>query len=191
MATRVGVLALQGATEPHLRTLASMGVPAVAVRTAEALDDLDGLVIPGGESTTLSMLLQRTGLDTEVRRRFASGMGLFGTCAGMILCAAAVRDGRADQLALGAIDLTVRRNAFGRQVDSFEADLTVAGLAAPFHAVFIRAPVVEGRGGAVEILARVDDEPVLCRQERVLVSSFHPELTDDDRIHRLFLDLVA
>lgn len=209
MATRVGVLALQGATEPHLRTLASMGVPAVAVRTAEALDDLDGLVIPGGESTTLSMLLQRTGLDTEVRRRFASGMGLFGTCAGMILCAAAVRDGRADQLALGAIDLTVRRNAFGRQVDSFEADLDVAGISdgpggAPVRAVFIRAPWIEEAGPDVEVLARIPDRAtdgtalgeaagkiVAARSGCLLATSFHPEVTGDWRVHSSFVRLVT
>ncbi|HET8929907.1 MAG TPA: pyridoxal 5'-phosphate synthase glutaminase subunit PdxT [Acidimicrobiales bacterium] len=191
MGTHVGVLALQGAVALHLAAFDALGVPAVTVRDADQLDGVDALVIPGGESTTMSMLLEHNGMVAPLRRRITDGMGVFGTCAGMILCARRVLDGRDDQVALGAIDLTVRRNAFGRQVDSFEADLDIIGLSDSFHAVFIRAPVAESVGEGVEQLATVNDEPVLCRQGRVLVSSFHPELTDDLRIHRFFLDLVA
>jgi len=191
MGSHIGVLALQGAVAPHLEAFDALGVPASAIRTCEQLDGVDALVVPGGESTTMSMLLERNDMVSALRRRIADGMGVFGTCAGMILCARTITDGRADQLALGAIDMVVRRNAFGRQIDSFEADLDVDGLGEPFHAVFIRAPVAESVGAGVEVLARSGDEPVLCRQGNVLVSSFHPELTDDHRIHRLFLDLVA
>lgn len=191
MDTTVGVLALQGAVEPHLRALGSIGVSSRKVRDAPTLAAADALVIPGGESTTVSMLLERTGLLGPLRERISAGLPLFGTCAGMILCATRILDGREDQVSLGAIDMAVRRNAFGRQVDSFETDLDVAGLATPFPAVFIRAPVAESVGDDVEVLARVDDRPVLCRQGRVLVASFHPELSDDPRIHQLFLDLIA
>jgi 5'-phosphate synthase pdxT subunit len=191
MGTHVGVLALQGAVAPHLAAFDALGLPATTVRTAQQLDAADALVIPGGESTTMSMLLARNDLVDPLRRRISEGMGIFGTCAGMILCASEITDGREDQIALGVIDLAVRRNAFGRQVDSFETDLDVSGLTASFHAVFIRAPVAESVGDGVEVLASVHDEAVLCRQGNVLVSSFHPELTDDHRIHRLFLDLVA
>ena len=191
MGTHIGVLALQGAVRAHLAAFDALGVAAGTVRNADELEAVDALVVPGGESTTMSMLLRRNDLVAPLQRRIAGGMGILGTCAGMILCASDVADGRDDQIALGAIDLTVRRNAFGRQVDSFEADLDVTGLADPFHAVFIRAPVAESVGEEVEVLATVNDEAVLCRQANVLVSSFHPELTDDDRIHRLFLDLVS
>lgn len=191
MGVRVGVLALQGAVEPHLNALDDLGVPARRVRNVDDLDAVDALIVPGGESTTMSMLLDRTGLTGPLQDRIASGMALFGTCAGMILCAREILDGRTDQHALGAIDISVRRNAFGRQVDSFECDLDVEGLEAPFPAVFIRAPVAESLGPDVEVLARVDDHPVLCREGRVLVASFHPELSTDRRVHHLFLDLVA
>ena len=191
MAPTIGVLALQGAVEPHRRALSDLGAHAVPVRTPAQLDDVEALVIPGGESTTMSMLLDRTELREPLGKRLADGMPTFGTCAGMILLATDVLDGRPDQRSFGTIDMTVRRNAFGRQVDSFEADLEVAGLYVPFHAVFIRAPVVEAAAPTVEVLATVDDRPVLCRDRSTLVSSFHPELTVDGRIHRLFLDLVA
>jgi 5'-phosphate synthase pdxT subunit len=191
MAPTIGVLALQGAVEPHRRALSDLGAHAVPVRTPGQLDDVEALVIPGGESTTMSMLLDRTELRDPLAKRLAEGMPAFGTCAGMILLATDVLDGRPDQRSFGTIDLTVRRNAFGRQVDSFEADLDVASLDVPFHAVFIRAPVVEAAAPSVEVLATVDGRPVLCRDRSTLVSSFHPELTLDGRIHRLFLDLVA
>lgn len=191
MGTRIGVLALQGAVRAHLDALRALGVSAETVSTAGQLDAVDALVVPGGESTTMSMLLERTGLTGPLGARIAGGMGVFGTCAGMILCAGRIVDGRPDQVALGAVNLTVRRNAFGRQVDSFETDLDVTGLTTPFHAVFIRAPVAETVGAEVEVLARVRDDPVLCRQGPHLVASFHPELTDDRRIHGLFIDLVT
>jgi 5'-phosphate synthase pdxT subunit len=189
---KVGVLALQGAVARHQRALADGGATPLAVRTPAALDEVDALVVPGGESTTISMLLESSGLFEPVAERLAAGMPVFGTCAGMILLAAGILDGRSDQRSWAAIDVDVRRNAFGRQVDSFEADLDVAGISGdPFHAVFIRAPVVERAGDGVDVLASVGDRPVLVRQGHVLVSSFHPELTADGRLHRYFLEEVA
>ncbi len=189
----VGVLALQGAFALHVRALERLGSVAVEVRTPPELAGVDGLVLPGGESTTMSKLLDANGLFEPVAERLAEGMPALGTCAGMILLAREVLDGRADQRSFGAVDITVRRNAFGRQVDSFEADLEVAGLPeAPVHAVFIRAPVVEDVGPGVEVLAQVDGgRPVACRQGRVLVTSFHPELSPDLRVHELFLRELA
>ena len=184
----VGVLALQGAFAAHAAILESLGAATIEVRTVEQLAAVDALVIPGGESTTMSMLLERSGMLEPLRERLASGLPVFGTCAGLILLAAEIRDGRADQHALGLIDLTVARNGYGRQIDSFEADLDVVGLDSPFHAVFIRAPRVERAGPEVEVLAEVDGDPVLCRQGTVLVAGFHPELSGDDRIHRRWLD---
>jgi 5'-phosphate synthase pdxT subunit len=189
---KVGVLALQGAVRPHLAALAVLGATPVEVRTPEDLAGVDALVLPGGESTTMSRLLGTSGLRDPLAGRLAAGLPVLGTCAGMILLATEVLDGRADQRSLGAVDITVRRNAFGRQVDSFEADLDVDWGDAPvgpgpFHAVFIRAPVVEASGPGVEVLATVDDRPVLARQGPVIVASFHPELTDDLRLHHLFL----
>ena len=188
---KVGLLALQGAVAPHARALADLGVPGVEVRTPAQLDDVDALIVPGGESTTMSKLLDTSGLRGPLEERLRAGMAAFGTCAGMIVLARSVLDGRADQRSCDAIDITVRRNAFGRQVDSFEADLAVAGLADPFHGVFIRAPFVEQVGPEVEVLAAVDGHPVLCREGRVLVSAFHPELTPDRRLHEQFLALVG
>ena len=171
--------------------LARLGAEPVPVRTEAHLADVEALVIPGGESTTMSMLLASSGLFEPIARRLAEGMPAFGTCAGMILLATDVLDGRDDQRWFGVIDAEVRRNAYGRQVDSFEADLAVSGMDdQPFRAVFIRAPVVERVGPGVDVLARVDDRPVLCRQGSVLVSSFHPELSDDPRLHAFFLEEV-
>ena len=189
---KVGVLALQGASARHATMLSRLGVEPVACRLPPDLDDVDALVLPGGESTTMSMLLESSGLFESVADRLADGMPAFGTCAGMILLGHEILDGRDDQRCFDAIDITVRRNAFGRQVDSFESDLAVDGLDDdPVHAVFIRAPVVEAVGGAVEVLATVDGRPVLCRQGKVLVAAFHPELGDDPRLHELFLDEVV
>ena len=190
---RVGVLALQGAFALHARALQRLTVDPVEVRTAAELETVDALVIPGGESTTMSKLLVAMDLFDPLAERLAAGLPALGTCAGMILLAREVLDGRADQRSFGAIDLTVRRNAFGRQIDSFEADLDVVGLPeAPVHAVFIRAPVVEAVGPDVEVLASVDGgRPVACRQGKVLVTSFHPELSPDLRIHELFLRELA
>jgi 5'-phosphate synthase pdxT subunit len=187
---KVGLLALQGAIGPHADALRELGAAPVEVRTAEQLADVDGLIIPGGESTTMSKLLDTSGLAEPLRDRLGAGMPTFGTCAGMIVLARTVLDGRPDQNSYDAIDVTVRRNAFGRQVDSFEADLEVDGLDSPFHAVFIRAPFVEEVGGDVEVLASVGGHPVLCRQGAVMVSAFHPELTPDRRLHQQFLQLL-
>jgi 5'-phosphate synthase pdxT subunit len=169
---------------------ASLGVAAVEVRTAAQLDDVDALVLPGGESTTMSLLLDANELRAPIARRLAAGMPALGTCAGMILLATRVLDGRDDQHCFGAIDIDVRRNAFGRQVDSFEADLDVSGLDGSMHAVFIRAPQVERAGAGVEVLASVDDRPVLVREGAVLASAFHPELSGDARLHELFVSTV-
>ena len=185
---RIGVLSLQGATAAHVAALTRLGAEATPVKVPADLDGVDGVVLPGGESTTISFLLDSSGLRAPLADRLARGMPAFGTCAGMILLAADVLDGRADQRSFGVIDLAVRRNAFGRQVDSFEADLAVTGLDEPFHAVFIRAPAVESAGPAVEVLAEVDGRPVLCRQGAIMVSAFHPELTDDLRLHEMFLE---
>jgi len=185
---RVGVLALQGAFRIHQERLESLGASAPPVRTPADLDGLDAIVLPGGESTTMSYLLQTSGLFDELSHRLHGGLPVFGTCAGMILCASEVRDARPDQRGFGLLDLTVRRNGYGRQLDSFEADLAVEGLDEPFHAVFIRAPLVERVGDAVQVLARHDGVPVLVGDERCTVAAFHPELTDDARLHRWFLD---
>jgi 5'-phosphate synthase pdxT subunit len=187
---RVGVLALQGAFEAHARAFESLGAEVVEVRTPRDLGLVDALAMPGGESTTMSKLLVTSGLFDAVAERLAEDFPVFGTCAGMILLAGTVLDGRADQRNFGAIDLVVRRNGYGRQLDSFEADLAVTGLTDPYHAVFIRAPVVEAAGAAVDVLATHDGRVVLARQGRVTVASFHPELTDDHRLHELFLQEV-
>lgn len=184
---RIGVLALQGNVREHRAVLESLGVSAVEVRKPEQLSGLDGLVIPGGESTAIGRLIRLYGLDEAIER---FDRPILGTCAGMILLSREAVDGVADQLQLGLIDLTVRRNGYGRQIMSFEADLDLAGDARPLHGVFIRAPRVEEVGDGVEIQAELDGAPVLLRQGRVLVASFHPELTDDTRIHERFLELV-
>jgi 5'-phosphate synthase pdxT subunit len=185
---KVGILALQGAVREHAAALAESGAAPVEVRTPDELASVDALVMPGGESTTISLLLESSGLFEPLAERLAAGMPVFGTCAGMILLATEVLDGRPDQRNFGAIDLSVRRNAFGRQIDSFEVDLAVDGLDGDrFPAVFIRAPVVERAGEGVDVLATVDGRPVLCRQGPVLVSAFHPELSGDLRLHDLFL----
>ena len=183
----VGVLALQGASERHVERFRQLGVETLEVRTPAELDRVDALVIPGGESTTISKLLESNHLFEPLAARLAAGLPALGTCAGMILLATDVADGRPDQRCFGAIDLAVRRNGFGRQVDSFETDLDVVGFDHPLHAVFIRAPVVEEVGPGVEVLASVDGRPVCARQGPVLVTSFHPELSDDPGIHQLFL----
>jgi 5'-phosphate synthase pdxT subunit len=188
----VGVLALQGDVREHLAALTSAGADAVPVETAEALAAVDGIVIPGGESTTIGKLLDIFGLLEPLRSRIADGLPAYGSCAGMILLAGEVLGGTADQQTLGGLDVAVRRNAFGRQVDSFETDLDVAGLdGGPLHAVFIRAPWVERAGGSVEVLATVDGHPVAVRQGPLLATSFHPELTPDTRVHALFAAMVS
>jgi 5'-phosphate synthase pdxT subunit len=188
----VGVLALQGDVREHVAALADLGERARPVRTPDDLDGLAGLIIPGGESTTLSLLLESSGLFEPVAGLLDSGLPVFGTCAGMILLATDVLDGRADQRRFGLIDLTVRRNGFGRQVASFECDLDVPVLGdMPVHAVFIRAPVVEMVSPGVEVLATLPSaQPVVCRQGSALVASFHPELTGDRRLHQLFVEMT-
>jgi len=187
----VGVLALQGAVALHVETLQSLGAHTLEVRTPAELAEVDALVLPGGESTTMSRLLVLNQLADPLAERLHRGLPVLGTCAGMILLAANVLDGRPDQRTFGAIDIDVRRNAFGRQVDSFEADLDVVGIRGePVHAVFIRAPFVERVGAGVEVLAAVDGHPVCCRQGRVVVTAFHPELANDPRIHESFLSMV-
>jgi 5'-phosphate synthase pdxT subunit len=191
----VGVFALQGDVREHLRMLESLGATAIGVRRVAELDACDGFVIPGGESTTMFKLARTFDLFEPIRQRIKDGMPTFGTCAGMIMLADRVEDGTPDQETLGGLDITVRRNAFGRQVDSFEGDLDFVGLDDPVHAVFIRAPWVEDAGPEVEALARVDEGPaagriVAVRQGALMATSFHPEVAGDDRIHRLFLDLI-
>lgn len=185
----VGVLALQGAFASHQRRLAELGVDSTQVRTPEHLAAVDALVMPGGESTTMSKLLVSSGLFEPLKRRITGGMPVFGTCAGMILLATEVLDRRPDQRSFGAIDITVLRNGYGRQVDSFEADVDVPSLGdgVPFHGVFIRAPKVVRVGDDVDVLAEHDGVPVLLCRGPVSVASFHPELADDQRLHARFL----
>jgi 5'-phosphate synthase pdxT subunit len=183
-----GVLALQGAFAAHERALAEVGVATRQVRTPADLQQVDALVMPGGESTTMSRLLRTSGLFDDLKARLSDGMPVFGTCAGMILLAGDIVDGRADQESFGVIDISVRRNGYGRQIDSFETDLAVEGCVAPFHAVFIRAPKVEVAGPEVHVLASHEGVPVLARQGNVMVASFHPELTHDSRLHQMFVD---
>ena len=186
--TTVGVLALQGDVREHLHTLESLGVVAAPVKAPDELGAIDALVIPGGESTTIGKMAVRFGLIEPLRRSIEDGLPTYGTCAGLILLAGAVTDG--DQPLLGVLDVVVRRNAFGRQNESFESALEVHGLEEPFHAVFIRAPWVEKVGAEVEVLADIDEHPVMVRQGKILATSFHPELTGDARIHRLLIDLI-
>ena len=198
----VGVLALQGDVREHERVLAGCGVATLRVRTVEQLSAVDALVLPGGESTTMSKLAVDFGLIEPLRKARASGMPMYGSCAGMIMLADRIEGGRPDQQTIGGIDMTVRRNAFGRQIDSFEADLAMPALADPsqstpavLRAVFIRAPWVESVGEGVEVLGHVESGPaagriVAVRQGSLLATSFHPELTGDARIHEYFVDLV-
>jgi len=192
----IGVLALQGDVREHLRSLTACGAQARPVRRPAELAAVDALVIPGGESTTMSKLADIFEMREPITERIAAGMPVYGSCAGMIMLATEVLDGRPDQRGFDGIDMTVRRNAFGRQVDSFEAPVRLAGVPGePFHAVFIRAPWVERVGDGVEVLGRVGagpaaDRVVAVRQGNLLATSFHPELTGDLRLHRYFVDLV-
>ncbi|HVL39996.1 MAG TPA: pyridoxal 5'-phosphate synthase glutaminase subunit PdxT [Fimbriimonadaceae bacterium] len=187
MAERVGVLAIQGDFEKHLELLHRMATPAIEVRTPEDLQQVSRLIIPGGESTTVGLLLERYGLGEAIRSRAAEGMPVWGTCMGMILMAREVEGRR--QYTLDLLDVTVRRNAFGAQVHSFEDQVAIEGLEEPVTGVFIRAPVVTRRGPEVELLATYGSDIVGVRQGRLVGTSFHPELTDDDRMHRWFLTL--
>lgn len=198
--TAIGVLALQGDVREHVAALEAVGARGVPVRRPAELTDLEGIVIPGGESTTIDKLLRAFDLFEPLRAALRDGLPAFGSCAGMILLAERVIDGTADQQTLGGLDITVRRNAFGRQVESFETDLVVQGVQdsheCPVHAVFIRAPWVEEVGPRTEILARVDaghaaGRIVAVRERDVLATSFHPEITGDLRLHRLFVQIVT
>ncbi len=197
---KVGVLALQGGFAKHADAVRACGAEAVEVRLPRDLVGVDALVLPGGESGTMSMLLERSGLFDPIAEALAGGLPALGTCAGMILLATEVLDGRPDQRSFGVVDLAVRRNGYGRQVDSFDVELDVSGpgwdLGSPFPASFIRAPVVERVGEGVTVLATVDDRPVLCTTGPITVASFHPELPGEDgthdlRIHRRFLEEVS
>ncbi len=184
---KIGILAIQGAVQLHVDVLDRCGIAAVEVRTATHLADVDGLIMPGGESTTMSMLLERTGLFDPLAQRIDAGLPVFGTCAGMILLADGVVGGRDDQRSLGAIDIDVERNGYGRQRESFEAPIELGDGSTPFPGVFIRAPRVLRAGPSVEVLAELDATPVLARSGSVMVSSFHPELSGDLRLHQRFL----
>ena len=199
MNPQIGVLALQGDVREHVHALTASGARAVPVRRRSELDAVDALVLPGGESTTIDKLLRAFELDGPVRERLAAGMPAYGSCAGMILLADRIEGGIDGQRTLGGLDVTVRRNAFGRQVDSFETDLVIDGIPdseqSPVHAVFIRAPWVQDVGPAATALARVETGPaagriVAVRQGSLLATSFHPEVTGDTRVHRLFVEMV-
>jgi len=187
---RVGVLALQGDVPEHLRAVEQAGAEAVPVRRRAALDEVDALIIPGGESTTIGKLLERYDLMEPIRERARAGMPILGTCTGLILLAREIEG--SDQPRLGLLDVTVRRNAYGRQLDSFETDLNVPALGSePVRAVFIRAPIVTRTGREVEVLAEVDGHPILVRQGGLIGAAFHPEMAGEDRVHRLLLQHVA
>jgi 5'-phosphate synthase pdxT subunit len=189
---KVGVLALQGAFREHREVLVALGVSPVEVRGPQDLGAIDALVLPGGESTTMSKLLVTSGLTDPLRDEIAGGLPVLGTCAGLILLAGVVLDGRDDLVSLGGLDVTVRRNAYGRQVQSFEAPLDIAGLdGSPFPGVFIRAPAIDAVGAEVEVLAEHHGHPVLCRSARVWGAAFHPELSGDLRFHQRFLQEVS
>ncbi len=192
---QIGVLAVQGDVREHLRVLGRLGAQVRTIRRRTELDGIRGLVIPGGESTTMDKLVRAVDLVEPLRELIADGLPVYGSCAGMIMLADRIADRRADQQTLGGLHMTVRRNAFGRQVDSFEEDIAFAGLDGPVHAVFIRAPWVEDTGRGVEVLARVEDGPaagriVAVRQGALLATSFHPEVTGDTRVHEMFVEIV-
>ena len=183
----VGVLALQGAFDAHCERLTELGVRASPIRTPHDLAGIDGLILPGGESTTMSHLLTTSGLFDVLKELIADGLPVFGTCAGLILLSTEVLDGRPDQRSFDRLDITSRRNGYGRQLNSFEADLDVTGLDGPFHAVFIRAPLVERLGADIDVLAEHEGVAVLMRERSCTVAAFHPELTADTRLHEMFI----
>ena len=186
----VGVLALQGAFHAHARALKRLNVEVRDVRLPHDLDGLDGIVLPGGESTTMSQLLLSSGVFNVLTQRIVGGLPTMGTCAGLILLAKRVLDARPDQVSCSVLDVTVRRNGYGRQIDSFEAEIAVKGLETPFTAVFIRAPIIEEVGSDVEILAVHNGAPIAVASRNVLAATFHPELTSDVRFHELFLNMI-
>ena len=188
---KVGVLALQGAFKLHVQALERLGVEALEVRSLENFEASEALIIPGGESTTMSFLLESSGIFEALHERSINGMPILGTCAGMILLSSKITDGRNYQKPLKLIDIEVRRNGSGRQIYSFESDLMIEGFKDFFKGVFIRAPLVESVGEKVDVLAELNGQPIMCRQESTIVTSFHPELADDDRIHAEFLEMVS
>ena len=189
---KVGVLALQGDVREHIQSLLACGVEAVAVRRAQEIEKVDALVLPGGESTTIAQLAEVFGIFDLIKEKIINGMPVYGSCAGMILLANEILDAKEGQKSFGGLDITVRRNAFGRQVDSFESDIAFNdGSEQLIHAVFIRAPWVEKTSDSVEVLASVDAHPVAVRSKTALATSFHPELTGDHRVHRYFIEQVA
>jgi 5'-phosphate synthase pdxT subunit len=189
---KVGVLALQGDVREHISSLIACDVEAVAVRRAQEIESIDALVLPGGESTTIAQLAEVFGIFDLIKDKINGGMPVYGSCAGMILLANQILDAKVGQKTFGGLDITVRRNAFGRQVDSFESDIAFNdGSDQTIRAVFIRAPWVEKIGATVEVLASVDSHPVAVRSKTALATSFHPELTGDNRIHRYFIEQVA
>ena len=189
---KVGVLALQGDVREHVSSLIACGVEPISVRRSSEIDVIDALVLPGGESTTIAQLAEVFGIYDQLKSRIAEGMPVYGSCAGMILLADEILDAKVGQKTFGGLDITVRRNAFGRQVDSFESDIAFNdGSADLIRAVFIRAPWVEKVGAGVEVLASVENHPVAVRSTTVLATSFHPELTGNHRIHRYFIEEVA
>ncbi len=185
----VGVLALQGDFREHLAVVTRLGAVGREIRLPEDLDGIDALIIPGGESTTIGKLATRFELIEPLRELINGGLPTYGTCAGLIFASSTVTEG--NQPLLGVLDVVVQRNAFGRQNESFETDLDIDGFDAPFHAVFIRAPWVEKVGGDVEVLASVQGHPVMVRQDNILGTSFHPELTEDDRIHQMLIEMIS
>jgi 5'-phosphate synthase pdxT subunit len=189
---KIGVLSLQGDVREHARSLSDCGVHSSLIRRPSELEAVDALVIPGGESTTISKLARIFDIFQPIQERISAGMPVYGSCAGMILLADRVEDAIVGQESFGGLDVTVRRNAFGRQVDSFETDLTFKGITQPpIRAVFIRAPWVESVGSSVEVLAEVDGHPVAVRSDHLFATSFHPELTGDNRIHKFFIEEVC
>lgn len=188
---RIGVLALQGAFREHILDLEALGASAVAVRLPDQLEGLAGLVIPGGESTAIAKLMVTYGFYEPIRQRHSEGMAVWGTCAGAILMASQISDAGPDQEPLGLMHCVIRRNAYGRQVDSFETDLDFEGLDAPFPGVFIRAPQIEQAAEGVNVLARHAGQAVAIREGDLLATTFHPELTGDPRVHRYFLDHIV
>jgi len=187
----IGVLALQGAFNAHAQALRQLNADVREIRLPQDLDGVDGVVLPGGESTTMSQLLLSSGVFDVLTQRIAGGLPALGTCAGLILLARRVLDARPDQVSCSVLDVTVRRNGYGRQIDSFEADIAITGLETPFTAVFIRAPIIEEVGSGVEILAMHNGAPVAVAAQNVIAASFHPELTSDVRFHELFLHMIS
>ncbi|MBD3164861.1 pyridoxal 5'-phosphate synthase glutaminase subunit PdxT [Candidatus Woesearchaeota archaeon] len=188
MVKRIGVLALQGDFREHIGILRKLGAKVLEIRNKKQLEGLDGLVMPGGESTTIGKLIKKYGFIDAIKKRYKEGMGIFSTCAGGILLAKEIKNSK--QPAIGLVDITIQRNAYGRQLDSFETKLFIKGFRNKFPAVFIRAPIIKEVHDGVEILAAYEEKPVLVKKKNILISTFHPELTDDKRIHKYFLDIL-